>query len=225
MPAQPFVDKLNEQIANEFAAPTSSTSRTPSTTTPRRCRASPRFFYRAGARGARPRDDDGPVPARRRASSRSIPGIEAPQNAIRRHRRAGAARARPGEARHRADQRARRGSPASTATTRRAVHAVVHQGAGRGGRRRCRPARPSSSAPARTRCSPRTTSPARGPAARSADPTAPGGGRRESGPGRRAAKPARSISSRKRPREVMRRDRQPVVHVEPVGGPARLADS
>ena len=41
-----FADALNDQIANEFARRRCSTSASPSTTTPRRCRGWLRFFYR-----------------------------------------------------------------------------------------------------------------------------------------------------------------------------------
>ncbi len=73
-----FAKTLNEQVASEFAAH-SSTSRSPSTTTPRRAPAR-RLLLPPGGGGAKPRDDDHPVPARLRPPDRG-PGIEAPEAA------------------------------------------------------------------------------------------------------------------------------------------------
>ena len=70
-----------------------------------------------GARGARPRDDDGPVPARHRRPGRSRPGSRRRKQRLRRRGRARRARARAGEARLRADQPARRAPRASSTTT------------------------------------------------------------------------------------------------------------
>src|SRR5215208_3669982 len=124
-----------------------------------------------GARGARPRDDDDPVPARRRRAGRGA-GRRRPAGGLRRHRQPRRARARTGEARLGADQRARRPRPAGGRLLVRAVHAVVHQGADRGGRDDVRPA-------ARRRALPGPRDGHRGlPGARAAR----GGGRRPDGP-------------------------------------------
>ena len=81
----------------------SSTSQSPSTTTRRRCRTARRPLLPPGGRGAEPRDDDGRVPPRRLRAGRD-PRRRGAAGDLRRRRRPGAARARPGEARHGADQ-------------------------------------------------------------------------------------------------------------------------
>ena len=63
--AKSFADALNEQIANEFGASMQyigAAVHYDAETLPRLAA----FFYRQARRGAQPRDDDGPVPARRR---------------------------------------------------------------------------------------------------------------------------------------------------------------
>jgi hypothetical protein len=73
-----FADQLNAQIGNEFAAHTAV----------RRCgralrraddAADGRRSSTSGPRGARPRDDDGPLPPRHRGRGRD-PAVEAPQS-------------------------------------------------------------------------------------------------------------------------------------------------
>ncbi|CAA9531285.1 MAG: Ferritin, partial [uncultured Solirubrobacteraceae bacterium] len=102
-----------------------------------------------GDGGARPRDDDGPVPHRRRRGRRHA-GDRRAADALRRRRRAHRARPRAGEARVGADQRARRPRAPGGRLLERAVRAVVHQGADRGGRDDERPA-PGGRALARRR--------------------------------------------------------------------------
>ena len=76
MAAARFVEQLNTQIGNEFAAHNQYLACAvyyDALTMPQMAA----FFYGAGARGARPRDDDGAVPPRHRRRRR-IPGVEAP---------------------------------------------------------------------------------------------------------------------------------------------------
>ena len=129
---------LNEQIGHEFGAcPAVHRHRRPLRR--RDAAAAGRALLPAGVGGAKPRHDDRAVPARRRAGGGHPGGGGAPHG-VRGHGRAGRPGARAGAPGDRPDQRARRHSPATRATTRRAVHAVVHQGAGRGGFEHVRPA-------------------------------------------------------------------------------------
>ena len=139
MPAQPFVDKLNEQIGHEYAAHQQYVAIAvwyDAETLPQLAA----FFYAPGARGARPRDDDGPVPARPERRRSTIPGVdgaadgfadivEPVQLALDQEKRV------TEQINALAGSRAR-----ARRLHRRAVHAVVHQGAGRGGRVDDRPA-------------------------------------------------------------------------------------
>ena len=93
-----------------------------------------------------------------------IPDITVAADQLRRRRRAGADGARAGEAGRRGDLRAVRARPRDRRLPRRAVHAVVRQGAGRGGRADAGPAQRRRAREARTCCWPRTTSPASVPA-------------------------------------------------------------
>ena len=116
-----------------------------------------------------------------------IPGVEAPRSDVRRRRRPGRARARPGEAGHRADQRPAPDRPRGVRLRLRAVHAVVHQGAGRGGRHDERPAGRCGATSTTSRTS-RSTSPAsRTARPRPTDPMAAADRRRLSSPGARHA--------------------------------------
>ena len=63
----------------------------------------------------------------------TIPGVEAPKSRLLRHGHSGQARARAGEAGQRTDRRAGEAGTRRGRLPGRAVHAVVHQGAGRGG--------------------------------------------------------------------------------------------
>ena len=130
------------------------------------------LLLRPGARGAQPRDDDGPVPHGRRrgadhprASRRPAP--PSPTSSSRWRRPSSRSAASPTRSRLSPRSRARRAttSPSSSRC-----------GSSRSRSRRS-PRCPTccgwSSAPARTRCSPRTTSPASTPATEGADPTAP----------------------------------------------------
>ena len=74
---------------------------------------------------------------------------------------------------HRRDQRAVQARPRRGRLPGRAVHAVVHQGAGRGGLDDDRPAEAWSSAPRTTRCWSRSTWPARSSATRATTPPPP----------------------------------------------------
>ena len=114
MPAQPFVDQLNEQIANEFAAHQQYVAARvyyDGETLP----GWPQFFY------AQALEERGHAMMMvqyllDQGVEAVVPGVAAPQTASATSS-SRCARARPGEARHRADQRARRRWRASTATT------------------------------------------------------------------------------------------------------------
>ncbi|CAA9479187.1 MAG: Ferritin, partial [uncultured Solirubrobacteraceae bacterium] len=98
------------------------------------------LLLRPGGRGAQPRADDGPLPARQRR----LPGLPGPARAavaLRRHRRAGGDGARAGAPRDRADRRARAHGPRGRRLPGRAVPRVVPQGADGGGGVRVGPAR------------------------------------------------------------------------------------
>ncbi|CAA9533201.1 MAG: Ferritin, Dps family protein, partial [uncultured Solirubrobacteraceae bacterium] len=107
----------------------------------RRRDASPpgRVLLRAGAGRAQPRADDDPVPARRGRAGAG-PRRRGPAECLRRRRRTGRAGARAGAPRQRSDQRPGRDRSQRGRLLQRAVHAVVHQGADRGGRVDERPA-------------------------------------------------------------------------------------
>ena len=128
-----FADALNEQIANEFAAPSSTSAiavHYDAETLPRLAG----FFYRQAleerdhammmVQYLLDADERGRDPRRRRAADR------ASATSSRRSRSRSTQEKRVG----RADQRAVRARPRVEDYSRRAVHAVVHQGAGRGGR-------------------------------------------------------------------------------------------
>ena len=132
MAAARFVERLNEQIAYEFAASQQYIANAvyyDAQTLPRLAA----FFY---AQAVEERnhammmvryllDADAEV---------AIPGVAAPETAVRGRRRPGRARARAGEARQRPDRRAGRRRARGERLPQRAVRAVVPQGAGRGGR-------------------------------------------------------------------------------------------
>ena len=131
-----FADALNEQIAYEFAASQQYIAiavHYDAQTLPQLAA----HFYRQSLEERNHAmmmvqyllDADEPV---------VVPAVEAPQDVVRRRRRARAARARPGEARHGPDPAARADRPRGGRPRRRAVHALVPAGAARGGRRRCR---------------------------------------------------------------------------------------
>jgi len=75
MPEKTFAEALKRADRQRVSPPPSSTSASPSTTTPKRCPAWPPSSYRPGARGARARDDDDPLPARRRRGGPTSPDI------------------------------------------------------------------------------------------------------------------------------------------------------
>ncbi len=109
MSEKTFAALLNEQVAHEFAAHQQYIALAvyyDGETLPRLAS----FYYRQAVEERNHAmmivqyllDADHPV---------TIPAVEAPADVVLRHRRAGRARARPGEARDRADQRARRAGP------------------------------------------------------------------------------------------------------------------
>ena len=135
MPSDAFVTALNEQIAYEFAAGQQYVAAAvyyDAETLPRLAA----FFY---AQALEERNhammmvqyllDAGVDPA--------VPGVAAPEDGVRGRRRAGRAGARAGAPRQRPDQRPGRAGAQRGRLLQRAVHAVVHQGAGRGGLERC----------------------------------------------------------------------------------------
>ena len=170
MPAPRFVEQLNLQIGNELAAHNQYLAvavHYDAQTMPRMAA----FFY-AQALEERDHammmvqyllDTDAEV---------VIPGVEAPVSKFDDVVAPGRAGPRPGEAGHRADQHPAPDRPRGVRLRLRAVHAVVHQGAGRGGRHDERPARRGRPATATTSRTSRSTSPA-SRAARDDDPTAP----------------------------------------------------
>ena len=111
-----FADALNEQIGVRVRARRSSTSRSPSTTTRETLPQLAAHFYRQAVEERNHAmmmvqylldADEQVVDPRRRGTA----------DVVRRRRRAGRARARPGEARHGADRRARASSRARRATS------------------------------------------------------------------------------------------------------------
>src|ERR671919_1787601 len=93
-----------------------------------------------GRRGAKPRDDDRPVPPGRRPA-RAHPRRRGAPDRVLRRRRTRPARARPGEASHGADLAARHARPRRGRPRRRPVPQLVPEGAARGGLEHVRSAR------------------------------------------------------------------------------------
>ena len=152
MPESRFVSALNEQIAYEFGASQQYTAiavHYDSETLPRLAA----FFYRQALeeRNHAMMMVQYLLDAGERVT---IPGIEAPRPPLR--TRSSRSRWRsPRSGGSRADQRPRRRRARGERLCRRAVHALVHQGAGRGGVEHERP-------PARGRACPREPAPGRG---------------------------------------------------------------
>ncbi len=131
MAAARFVDRLNQQIAYEFAASQQYVANAvyyDAQTLPRLAA----FFF---AQAVEERnhammmvqyllDADAAV---------TIPGVDRARDRVQRHRRPGRARARAGAPRQRSDRRADGRRPRGERLPERAVRAVVPQGAGRGG--------------------------------------------------------------------------------------------
>ena len=212
MPATAFVDRLNDQIASEFGAHQQYVAI--AVLLRRRDAPAPGgLLLRPGARGAQPRDDDGPVPHGCRRGP-GHPGRRRAPHLLRRHRRAGAGGPRAGAPRLRPDRGSREGRARGGRLPLRAVHAVVPQGAGRGGRHDVRPAaggraRPREPDVRRGLPRPRDT-PARGAPTRR--PRRPPEGRSDG-----LARPARTRPGRagRAARAVVERPRR-----RPVGGVA-----